>query len=87
MDQKRKGGPRECLLCATPSFQGFDFFCLFGILFLQVGETLFVETFGFKEFGSLRLEGFHAGGEVVDDVGVLVGACHCAIAWRRRPEI
>lgn len=35
-----------------------------------------MQAFGFQEFGGLRLEGFDAGGEVVDDVRVLVGACH-----------
>ena len=73
----RGGGNGANLLCAYTSFQSFNLFGLFGILLDKVRDALFLKALGFGELGGLGLEGFDAAGKGVEDVGFLVGACHC----------
>ena len=62
--------------CLDPELQRVVFPLQLRVRGREVLDSFFVVAFRFGELGGLGLQVFDAGGEVVYDVGILVGACH-----------
>lgn len=69
-------GAGRSLLCFHPDFERVVVLLKLGVGGGQVLDSFLVISFRFRELGGLGLEVFDAGGEIVHNMGFLVGACH-----------
>ena len=68
--------PIDVLGFSTQFKLGIPLFqCILG--YREILDLLFMQPFGFGQVIGLRLERLDAGGEIVKQMGFLVGACHC----------